>query len=44
MDWSDTLLNVLKDNDVRLATFVPDNVLTPLLNGVTSDRRRAIRR
>ena len=28
---------VLKDNDVRLVTYVPDNVLTPLLNGVTSD-------
>lgn len=37
MAWSDTLLQVLKDNDVRLVTYVPDNVLTPLLNGVTSD-------
>ena len=37
MGWSDTFLKVLKDNDVRLVTYVPDNVLTPLLNGVTSD-------
>jgi sulfopyruvate decarboxylase alpha subunit len=37
MAWSDTFLQVLKDNDVRLVTYVPDNVLTPLLNGVTSD-------
>jgi sulfopyruvate decarboxylase TPP-binding subunit len=37
MTWSDTFLKVLKDNDVRLVTYVPDNVLTPLLNGVTSD-------
>ena len=37
MAWSDTFLKVLKDNDVRLVTYVPDNVLTPLLNGFTSD-------
>ena len=29
MAWSDTFLKVLKDNDVRLVTYVPDNVLTP---------------
>ena len=28
---------MLKDNDVRLVTYVPDNVLTPLLKGGTSD-------
>ncbi len=27
MAWSDTFLKVLKDNDVRLVTYVPDNVL-----------------
>ena len=37
MAWSDTFLKVLKDNDVRLVSYVPDNVLTPLLKGVTSD-------
>jgi hypothetical protein len=33
--WSDAFLKVLKDNDVRLVTDVPDNVLTPLISGVT---------
>jgi sulfopyruvate decarboxylase TPP-binding subunit len=37
MAWSETFLKVLKDNDVRLVTYVPDNVLTPLIKGVTSD-------
>jgi sulfopyruvate decarboxylase alpha subunit len=37
MTWSDTLLGLLKDNDVRLITYVPDNVLTPLLTGVNAD-------
>ena len=29
MGWSETFLQVLKDNDVRLITYGPDNVLTP---------------
>jgi sulfopyruvate decarboxylase alpha subunit len=37
MTWSDTFLGILKDNDVRLVTYVPDNVLTPLLKGITTD-------
>jgi sulfopyruvate decarboxylase TPP-binding subunit len=37
MTWSDTFLGLLKDNDVRLISYVPDNVLTPLLKGVTAD-------
>ena len=37
MNWSDTFLKVLKENDVRLITYVPDNVLTPLIKGVTTD-------
>jgi sulfopyruvate decarboxylase TPP-binding subunit len=37
MTWSDTFLGILKDNDVRLVSYVPDNVLTPLLKGVTAD-------
>jgi sulfopyruvate decarboxylase TPP-binding subunit len=37
MVWSDTFLQVLKDNDVRLVAYVPDNVLAPLLTGITSD-------
>jgi hypothetical protein len=27
MAWSDTFLDILKDNDVRLISSVPDNVL-----------------
>jgi sulfopyruvate decarboxylase alpha subunit len=37
MTWSDTFLSILKDNDVRLITYVPDNVLTPLISGVNAD-------
>jgi sulfopyruvate decarboxylase TPP-binding subunit len=37
MMWSDTFLGILKNNGVRLVGYVPDNVLTPLLKGVTSD-------
>ena len=37
MGWSDIFLKILKDNDVRLVTYVPDNVLTPLIAGVTAD-------
>ena len=37
MAWSDAFLKVLKDNDVRLVTYVPDNVLIPLIAGVTAD-------
>src|SRR5258708_31961755 len=37
MTWSDTFLAALKDNDIRLVSYVPDNVLTPLIKGVTAD-------
>src|SRR5271170_511023 len=37
MTWSESFLGALKDNDVRLISYVPDNVLTPLITGVTSD-------
>src|SRR5438552_7636304 len=37
MGWSEIFLQTLKDNDVRLVTYVPDNVLTPLIDGVTAD-------
>lgn len=37
MGWSDDFLQCLKDNDVRLVSYVPDNVLTPLIAGVTGD-------
>jgi len=29
MAWADSFLRTLKENDVRLVTYVPDNVLTP---------------
>ena len=34
MSWSETFLKLLEDNDVRFITYVPDNVLTPLIAGV----------
>src|SRR5579872_865954 len=37
MSWSDSFLGILKTNDVRLVAYVPDNVLTPLIKGVTAD-------
>ena len=37
MTWSQALLKTLKENDVRLVTYVPDNVLTPLIKGATGD-------
>jgi sulfopyruvate decarboxylase alpha subunit len=37
MGWSETFIATLKANDVRFVSYVPDNVLTPLLKGVTSD-------
>jgi len=37
MSWSDTFLALLKDNDIRLIGYVPDNVLTPLIEGVGAD-------
>jgi hypothetical protein len=37
MTWSDAFISTLKDNDVRLVSYMPDNVLTPLIKGVTGD-------
>lgn len=37
MTWSDAFLATLKENDVRLVAYVPDNVLKPLLSGVAAD-------
>jgi len=37
MTWSDAFLRVLKENDVRLVSYVPDNVLTPLIGGAAAD-------
>jgi sulfopyruvate decarboxylase alpha subunit len=35
--WSDIVLSTLKDNNVHFAAYVPDNILNPLINGVTAD-------
>src|SRR5713101_3586682 len=35
--WADTFLRTLKENDVRLVSYVPDNVLTPLISGAAAD-------
>jgi sulfopyruvate decarboxylase alpha subunit len=35
--WHAILRQALKDNDVRLVTYVPDNVLRPLLDGIHAD-------
>jgi len=37
MTWSSTFVAALKENDVRLVAYVPDNVLTPLIEGITAD-------
>jgi sulfopyruvate decarboxylase TPP-binding subunit len=37
MTWSDTFLRTLKENDIRLVSYVPDNVLTPLIGGAAAD-------
>jgi sulfopyruvate decarboxylase alpha subunit len=37
VSWSETILAALKENDIRLVTYVPDNVLTPLIAGVAAD-------
>jgi hypothetical protein len=37
MTWCDTLLRILKGNDIRLTAYVPDNVLTPLIAGAGAD-------
>jgi len=37
MSWSKVFLDTLKDNDVGLVTYVPDNVLTPLIKGAVAD-------
>jgi hypothetical protein len=37
MTWAESFLATLKENDVRLVTYVPDNVLTPLIKGASAD-------
>jgi sulfopyruvate decarboxylase TPP-binding subunit len=35
--WHETVLDTLKANDVRLAVYVPDRVLTPLISALHAD-------
>ena len=37
MTWSEIILAALKDNEVRLVAYVPDNILTPLVKGAAAD-------
>ena len=37
MSWHTSLLGALKANDVRLVTYIPDNVLAPLIAGLHAD-------
>jgi sulfopyruvate decarboxylase alpha subunit len=37
MSWSDIVLATLKENRIRLVSYVPDNVLAPLIDGVATD-------
>ena len=37
MSWHPSVVKALKANDVRLVTYIPDNVLTPLIDAVHSD-------
>jgi hypothetical protein len=38
MNWSDSLLRISKDNDIRLIAYAPDDVRTPLIAGGRSGR------
>jgi sulfopyruvate decarboxylase alpha subunit len=37
LSWHTSLIKALKANDVRLVTYIPDNVLTPLIAAVHAD-------
>jgi sulfopyruvate decarboxylase alpha subunit len=37
VSWHERVVKVLKANDVRLVTYIPDNVLSPLIQAVHDD-------
>lgn len=37
MDWAETVLGCLKEQQVRLMVYVPDHVLVPLIDGANAD-------
>ncbi|MCV3735199.1 thiamine pyrophosphate-binding protein (plasmid) [Rhizobium sp. TRM96647] len=36
-EWASTFVRVLKDNNVDLVTYIPDNVLRPLIDAIEAD-------
>ncbi len=38
MSWHERVVKALKANEVRLVTYIPDNVLSPLIRAVHDDR------
>jgi sulfopyruvate decarboxylase alpha subunit len=37
MTWHERIVKVLKANEIRLVTYIPDNVLAPLISAVHAD-------
>jgi sulfopyruvate decarboxylase alpha subunit len=37
VSWHQSVVRALKANDVRLVTYIPDNVLTPLIDALHAD-------
>src|SRR3981081_914881 len=37
LSWHEAVIRALKDNDVKLIVYVPDNVLKPLINAIHAD-------
>ena len=42
MGWAETAVQSLIENDVRVVTYVPDNVLIPLISGFKADDRLTV--
>ncbi len=42
MGWAETVVQSLIENDVRVVTYVPDNVLIPLISGFKADDRLTV--
>ncbi|MGA7671780.1 MAG: thiamine pyrophosphate-binding protein [Nitrolancea sp.] len=42
MGWAETTVLSLIENDIRVVTYVPDNVLIPLISGFKADERLTV--
>jgi len=42
MGWAETAVKALVESDVRLVTYVPDNVLIPLITGFKANERLTV--